>query len=564
VAKRKSSTQSSAYGDLERELIVIAKPDARLRATPEGSVRSLAARDITALTDMFSTEDVSFVPLFGVSEDRLLHEATTLVPTFDEPPPDFSVYYKVDAPDDRLEELEKRLLQDDAVEGAYIKPPAEPAMASKAEDEPINVLSPAVEEAPPATPDFAAHQIYLNAAPAGIDARYAWTRSGGRGAGVRVIDIEGAWRFTHEDLKQNQGGVVGTQSTSLGWRNHGTAVIGEIGGDHNTVGILGISPDANTRAVSIFGGLGSAGALRQAADLLQAGDIILIELHRGGPNATGSGQFGFIAIEWWPDDYAAIRYAINKGIIVVEAAGNGSQDLDAAVYNQRPAGFPTSWKNPFNPANPTSGAVIVGAGAPPPGTHGRDHGPDRSRLGFSNYGRRVDCQGWGREVTTTGYGDLQGGTNEDLWYTNQFSGTSSASPIVVGALACVQGVLRSQGGALLTPAKAITALRATGSPQQDAPSRPATQRIGNRPDLRQLISSLANMWQYNKRVVRVHVKDGSRQAWAIVEGSGWLRIRPTSTDGVTNLLVIMCEALANDRRVDVYISNGEISQATLR
>lgn len=153
----------------------------------------------------------------------------------------------------------------------------------------------------------------------------------------------------------------------MGWRNHGTAVIGEIGGDHNTVGILGISPDANTRAVSIFGGLGSAGALRQAADLLQAGDIILIELHRGGPNATGSGQFGFIAIEWWPDDYAAIRYAINKGIIVVEAAGNGSQDLDAAVYNQRPAGFPTSWKNPFNPANPTSGAVIVGAGAPPPG-----------------------------------------------------------------------------------------------------------------------------------------------------------------------------------------------------
>ena len=59
---------------------------------------------------------------------------------------------------------------------------------------------------------------------------------------------------------------------------------------------------------------------------------------------------GFIAIEWWPDDFAAIRYAVEKGIVVVEAAGNGFQNLDAAIYGVRPAGFPASWTNPFNPA----------------------------------------------------------------------------------------------------------------------------------------------------------------------------------------------------------------------
>ena len=91
------------------------------------------------------------------------------------------------------------------------------------------------------------------------------------------------------------------------------------------------------------------------------------------------------------------------------------------------------------------GAIVVGAGAPPPGTHGRDHGPDRSRLDFSNWGALIDAQGWGREVTTCGYGDLQGGTNEDLWYTDTFSGTSSASPIVTGAIACVQGMAKAQG-----------------------------------------------------------------------------------------------------------------------
>ena len=78
--------------------------------------------------------------------------------------------------------------------------------------------------------------------------------------------------------------------------------------------------------------------------------------------------------------------------------------------------------------------------------------------------------------------------NEDEWYTDEFSGTSSASPIVVGALACVQGILRARGKTPLTPIEARELLRATGSAQQDAPGRPRTQRIGSRPDLRQLVA----------------------------------------------------------------------------
>ncbi len=73
------------------------------------------------------------------------------------------------------------------------------------------------------------------------------------------------------------------QSTDAGWINHGTAVMGEFGGDRNTTGITGISPDSNVSAICIFGGTGSAGAIRAAADRLNPGDIILIELHRPGP-----------------------------------------------------------------------------------------------------------------------------------------------------------------------------------------------------------------------------------------------------------------------------------------
>jgi hypothetical protein len=171
---------------------------------------------------------------------------------------------------------------------------------------------------------------------------------------------------------------------------------------------------------------------------------------------------------------------------VIEAGGNGAENLDDAIYQTPAAGFPAGWTNPFRRSNRDSGAIMVGAGAPPPGTHGRNHGADRSRLDFSNWGALIDAQGWGREVTTCGYGDLQGGGNEDLWYTDTFSGTSSASPILVGVAASLQGMARARGHAVLTPAQFRNCLRTTGSPQQDEPGRPATQRIGNRPNLRQL------------------------------------------------------------------------------
>lgn len=414
----------------ERELIVVAKRDVGLRVAGEG-LTSAEGANVKPLSDLLAAEGAEMAPLFGLSEERLKAEAAALAPSSEMEVPDLSILYHVRAEDEKLDKLCKALCELDFVDGAYVKPAGEPPEVLVEDTiETVNDMLPIGDEAPPATANLSTRQGYLDPAPGGIDARYAWTIAGGRGAGIRIIDCEWGWRFTHEDLLQNQMGVVFGSSSSSD--NHGTAVLGEISGDRNAFGVLGIAPDAIVGAAS-FVSSPSAQTIRQAANRLNAGDIILLEIHRPGPRATGVGQQGFIAIEWWYDDFLAIRYAASRGIIVVEAAGNGAQNFDDGIYDVRPAGFPAAWRNPFNPGNPSSGAVVVGAGAPPPGTHGRNHGPDRSRLGFSNYGRRVDVQGWGREVTTTGYGDLQGGGNRDFWYTDTFSGTSSASPIVVCA-----------------------------------------------------------------------------------------------------------------------------------
>ncbi|KAI9892930.1 MAG: hypothetical protein M1814_000814 [Vezdaea aestivalis] len=479
------------------ELIVVLKPQYRFALLQDvGLVSHVAAAEATPIQDILNNYNASLNLLFGHDEQRLRTQQVSATATASTlglanvvaNSPDLSAFYNVQAPVDKLEELATSLNALSQVEAAYVKPAGSPPILLEA----IPSLPPSSSGPPAATPNYISRQGYLGAAPAGIEAiTFAHDRVGGQGERVRVIDCEWGWRFTHEDLSENQGGVLaGTQSTDVDFVNHGTAVAGEISGDRNDYGVTGIVPRAIFSASS-FVGQSSSTAIKFAADKLGPGDVLLLEIHRAGPNSPNplppNSQQGFIAIEWWYDDFAAIRYAVSKGVIVVEAAGNGYQNLDDPIYNTVPAGSPAGFKNPFNPANPSSGAILVGAGAPPPGTSGGDWGPDRSRLDFSNYGARVDAQGWGRGVVTTGYGDLQTAASQDLWYTQRFSGTSSASPIVTGALAAVSGILKDFGRPPLTPEQAKKLLRSTGSPQQDGPNGPASQRIGNRPNLKELI-----------------------------------------------------------------------------
>src|SRR5580698_219331 len=101
------------------------------------------------------------------------------------------------------------------------------------------------ESCPITTPRYDHLQGYLAAAPEGIDAGAAWRR-GARGAGVWFADIEGGWNTSHEDLPGDRIALVhGKPMTLPGWREHGTAVLGEVVGIDNGKGVTGIAPDVD-------------------------------------------------------------------------------------------------------------------------------------------------------------------------------------------------------------------------------------------------------------------------------------------------------------------------------
>ena len=303
---------------------------------------------------------------------------------------------------------------------------------------------PPVDLSPP-TPDFSAMQGYREEAPTGIGVPDLVRVPGSDGAGTAIVDIEYSWILDHEDLEMGAEANIDTTATLMDpfdSPNHGTAVLGELGAGLNGYGITGIVPAATllvAPANTVEFGYNPARAISLATGVLKSGDVILIEQQARVCEGT---QFG--PLEWHQSVFDVISTATALGITVVEAAGNGSQNLDAPNCLER-----------FNKDVRDSGAIIVGAGSP----------TDSRRLSFSSYGSRVDLQGWGTSVTTAGYGDLFNPGDNRQYYTSNFNGTSSASAIVAGAALAVQGVQREMGLAPYNPVKLRHILVETGTSQ---------------------------------------------------------------------------------------------------
>lgn len=344
---------------------------------------------------------------------------------------------------------------------SYYAPVAKPAIAETLEA-PIEEVEFRAGE----TPDYEAKQNYLQAAPVGVGAIAAWEIAGGTGKNVKVIDIETCFEDRHEDFDRPF--WVGRNSRDkCSSTDHGTAVWGEIAAKRDGKGVTGIAHESEFGIFGFSEGdwedvndqyIESINAgIQGATKVLDAGDVLVIGQQMVGPDLRK-----YTAVEYWPHIYEQLKAASAKGIICVQAAGNGDSNFDDPSY----AGA-------FDLKQRDSGCIMVGAVDP----------MTKERLSFSNYGSRLDVAAYGKGVVTTGYGDLfmYGPSRK---YTARFSGTSSATPIVAGAVAVVSSIAK-ENNRTISPKAMRAALRTTGIKQG---SSTASQRVGNFPVIQQLLT----------------------------------------------------------------------------
>lgn len=274
------------------------------------------------------------------------------------------------------------------------------------------------------TGDSAQAGGYAGLVDADTDAPLAWARSTGRG--VVVADIDSGVDIDHPDLAANiwrnsdetcGNGVDddgnGYVDDCVGWDAadndsnprptgtgsfgaHGTHVAGIIAaaGD-NGIGVVGVAPDAKVMAIKIGSGNGIAASSILTATMYAVDNgAKIINASWGTP--PGTPRAGAWLIE------QAVRYASERGVLFVVAAGNDGVNIDLAPT------WPASFANYYD------NVLAIGAST------------NRDKIAsFSNDGLTLGtfAPGWFIESTLPGnsYGMM--------------SGTSMAAPVVSGAAA---------------------------------------------------------------------------------------------------------------------------------
>jgi Subtilase family len=385
-----------------------------------------------------------------------VRKARNLDPIFQ--PPDFQNYFAIDCPFEiQLDALLNRVLTIPSVENAYIEygPDFPPYSGSWKDMVSMN-------------------QGYLNAAPEGIDAKYAWQFSGGDGKGkVRFIDLEKGWILHHEAIQV--GSLPDTGMNQGSYANHGAGVLGIIMMQQNDMGGMGITPKAKGYIMSQWrpdGSHNTADAVMASIAHLHFGDILLLEAQTTDTTENKN---------LWPVEirqaiFSTIRLATALGIIVIEAGGNGNLQLNMGKDLDE---FESAGKKMLNPTSVDfrdSGAILVAASS---------HFSPHTRMTYSNYGNRVNCYACGEGVLTAG--NCQSHSEYDAHsYTLKFGGTSCATAIIAGAAIAVQSLMEANHHCRLSPVqmRQILSDDAYGSPSMDGRH---TDKIGVMPDLKKII-----------------------------------------------------------------------------
>ncbi len=392
-------------------------------------------------------------------------------------------YWRIEQPtsmfNDTFIELAKTLAALDYVEGVHFQPPSEDdpnllaagaaAVVATLFTGGVVYLGQRANDNAQRTPDFEVLQTYLDEpgpAHKGLNIRKAWEKDV-KGQGVRVHLTDGGLYPDHEDLRDSpliRVVVPGSNDDPL----HGTLSSGVMVATANGFGVTGIC-----HAAELYLYHNRAGAATQSALLRRVipGDVVVFNREITDPSVPGTRLPTLHAPSWWD----VMDALVARGAVVVCAAGNGHRESNHKVGAVQGYGLDMgSWQYFDNHGD--AGAIVVGA----------CDSWDGKPAVFSNYGypyRMLNA--WGDSVVTTGAikdKDLQvrPGTNRD--YTDFYNGTSSATPIVGGALSLIQSYAMEQHHVYLNSDQMHLLVMASGYQDATLPFR-ETLPMGARPNV---------------------------------------------------------------------------------
>jgi len=284
----------------------------------------------------------------------------------------------------------------------------------------------AFEESQP-TPDFEALQHYLDAPDGryqGLNVRRAW-EAGVEGKGARVHFSDGGLHANHEDLRGNPKLKFIPPSVNSD-PDHGTASVGVLLARNNGFGMTGVCHAAelflyDNRATDARS---YSQTLKKLLAYTRAGDIVAVNRQTANLNVLGTFLPSLHDRTWWE----VTRSLSQRGAVVLNAASNGTSVGDDSAGTTAGYGVDLEQWRYFDDHGDAD-AILVGA------CHAWDGKPHQ----YSNYNYRYRMlNGWGNSVATLGYGALQDKDGHDRDYTDNYGGTSSATPLVTGALALIQ------------------------------------------------------------------------------------------------------------------------------
>ncbi|MBK4995470.1 S8 family serine peptidase [Pseudomonas sp. S37] len=288
------------------------------------------------------------------------------------------------------------------------------------------------EDAQP-TPDFEARQNYLDEPGSrwrGLNIRKAWA-GGVTGKGARIHFSDAGLFPEHEDLQGNPDLKIVSLASNHD-PSHGTASAGIILAKRNGTGATGISHDSelylyNNRDQDAQR---NYQALKDLLRNVEPGDIVGINRQTAHIDVLSTMLPSLHDKAWW----VVMQQLSQRGAVVVNAAANGSSQTLAGKGTRQSEGVDLSnWHYFKNHGD--AGAILVGA----------CHSYDGKPHAYSNhhYPYRM-LNAWGDSVVTLSYSDLQDFPGDNRDYTYTYAGTSSATPMVCGALSLIQSYAMEQ------------------------------------------------------------------------------------------------------------------------